>query len=875
MTSTSQLPTGTVTFLFTDIEGSTRLLQELGDSYRAVQDRHAEIMRTAVRAERGHEVRTEGDSFFVTFARPADAVRAAVAAQRALHAGPWPHDEQLRVRMGIHTGEGQAAGDDYLGIDVNRAARIAAAGHGGQVLLSDATRALVEHSLPEGVRIRDLGLHRLKDLEHPEHLFDLVVDGLPAEFPPVRSLDARPTNLAPERTSFVGRKRELEEVADLLERERLVTLIGPGGTGKTRLALVVAAHAPDRFPDGVYMVDLSAVTDPAVVPPTIATVLGVREDPAQDRVATLGDYLRHRELLLVLDNMEQVVEAAETVDRLLDTAPALRILATSRVPLRLSGEHEFRVDPLPLPRADQAGELETLGRCESVMLFLERAGAVRRGFRLTEDNAAAVAGIVERVDGLPLAIELAASRVRALSPEGLLERLEQRLPVLRGGARDLPARQKTLRDTIRWSHDLLDEEERRLFARLSAFSGGFDLESAEAVCGPGLGLDVIDGIGTLIDHSLLRLGDTRDGRIRYRMLETIREFATERLDGSGEADEVRRRHAQHLVALAEAAEANLLTDRSWLDRLEEEHDNVRAALQWSIDSGEAEPGLRIAGALWRFWQVRSHLAEGRRWTERLLALPAAAPRTAARARVLVALGSLAYYIDWDAGPVRQPYEESLAIFRELGDRRGMAEAAYNLAFAHLLEGDLAGTRALFEESRALFEALDEPVRLAHATAGLAQVITQEGHLDRAQALIEEARQTFEAHGELWGVTFTSGQLGAICLARGDHQGAREAVWRSIEASEVMNARGWSAVAMKGLAILAVREGDPERGVRLAAASVRANEVAGYAAPPSIVGLDDPLELVKGSLPPERIDALWQEGRAMSFDEALAYARQDR
>ncbi|HEX2025524.1 MAG TPA: AAA family ATPase, partial [Actinomycetota bacterium] len=734
-------------------------------------------------------------------------------------------------------------------------------------------RALVEQSLPDGVRLRDLGHHSLKDLEHPERLFDLVVDGLPGEFPPVRSLDARPTNLPPERTSFIGRDRELAEVGQLLDRARLVTLTGPGGTGKTRLALGVAARLLDRFPDGVFVVDLSAVTDPAVVPSAIATVLGVREDPAQDRVSTLADHLRHRELLLVLDNMEQVAEAAETVDRLLDAAPGLRILATSRVPLRLSDEHEFRVDPLPLPRGDGAQELEAVGSCESVMLFLERAAAVRRGFQLTEDNAGPVAAIVERVDGLPLAIELAASRVRALSPDVLLERLDQRLPLLRGGARDLPARQQTLRDTIRWSHDLLEPAEQRLFARLATFSGGFDLESAEAVCGPGLDLDVLDGTESLVDHSLLRARDGRRGGVRFRMLETIREFAAERLAESGDAGEVRRRHAEHFLALAEAAEPRLLIDRAWLDRLEEEHDNLRAALRWSIESGEAEPGLRIAGALWRFWQVRSHLREGIQWTERLLALPAAAQRTAARARALGAQGSLIYYTVWDARPVRQAYEESLAISRELGDQRSVAEAAYNLAFAHLLEGDLPGAKALLQESRDLFESLDEPLRLAHATAGLAQILSEEGDDGRAEGLIAEANRTFREHGELWGVTFTSGQLAALCLARGDHDGARRAVWGSIESAEAMDARGWSAVAMKGLAILAIREGDVERGVRLAAASARANEVAGYEAPPSIVGLDDPLELVKDALPQERIDALWREGRAMSFDEALAYARQ--
>jgi class 3 adenylate cyclase len=489
------LPTGTITFLFTDIEGSTRLLQQLGEGYRAVQERHHDVMRAAIREANGHVVRTEGDSFFVAFRSPLDAVGAAVAAQRALAESDWPHGNPLRVRMGVHTGEGVAGGDDYIGLDVPRGARIAAAGHGGQVLISDATRGLVGHALPQGVTIRDLGTHRLKDIEHPEHLYDLVIDGLLAEFPPVRTLQGPRTNLPPPRASFVGREREVAEIRDLLSRARLVTLVGPGGTGKTRLALSVAAEEIDQFDDGVWLVGLGAVTDSGVVPSKIAVALSVRADPSADLVETLADSLRHRDLLLVLDNVEQVIEAATTVDRLLDQAPRLRILATSRVPLHLSGEHEYGVEPLPVPRPERAGELATLEMCESVMLFVERAGAVRQGFRLTEGNAAAIAEIVRRVDGLPLAIELAARRVKMLTPQALLGRLEQRLPLLSGGAHDLPERQRTLRGAIAWSHDLLDAEEQGLFARLAAFRGGWTLESAEAVCGdPGLVTDVLDGL---------------------------------------------------------------------------------------------------------------------------------------------------------------------------------------------------------------------------------------------------------------------------------------------------------------------------------------------------------------------------------------------
>ena len=867
-------PTGTVTFLFTDIEGSTRLLQALGESYRAVQDRHGDIIRAAVRETNGHVIRTEGDSFFVAFRSPVEGIRAAVAAQRELAGNDWPHDEPLRVRMGLHTGEGALGGGDYIGIDVNRAARIAAAGHGGQVLISDATRGLVEHALPEGVSIRDLGTHHLKDIEHPERIHDLIIDGLPADFPPIRTLDARPTNLPAERTSFVGRQADIARITELLAGTRLLTLTGPGGTGKTRLALKVAERALDRFDDGVFLVGLGAVVDSGLVPSAIAGAVGVREEPARPLIDSVADHLRDREVLLVLDNLEQVIEAASEVDRLLAEAPGLTVLATSRVPLHLSGEQEYHVPSLPLPDPDDVADLEALGACESVLLFVERAGAVRPGFRVTEEIAPAVAEITARLDGLPLAIELAASRLTVLSPAELLERLGRRLPLLTGGPRNVPERQRTLRATIEWSHDLLDPEEQRLFARLAVFAGGWSMGAAETVCGPGLGIDVLDGLGALVDHSLVRRGRPRNDETRFRMLETIREFAGDRLVASGEDAEMRRRHARHVVAMVEAAEPDLLRDRARLDRVEEENDNIRAALRWSIDTGEVEAGLRIVGASWRFWQLRNHLAEGRQWTEEVLSLPAAKARSAARAKALGALGSLAYYMR-DPDHVAGPYEESLAISRELGDRQGEAEGAYNLAFARLLTRDIRGAKELLLRAEEIARTIDDPLRLAHAKAALSIVVADEGDVDGAEALIEEARNAFVTAGDVWGIVLTSGQLATLALQRGDLEGARTGILQSLDGSTVMGAGDWSAVAIQAMAVLAIREGDPERGVRLAGAAARLREIAGGEAPPSIVGLDDPLELAKESLPQGRIDALWEEGRAMDLDQAIALAREER
>jgi predicted ATPase/class 3 adenylate cyclase len=866
-------PTGTVTFLFTDIEGSTRLLRELGRGFTPLQDLHADVLRGAIAAEDGHEVRTEGDSFFVAFRTAGHALRAAVEAQRGLAAAAWPPGGPLRIRIGMHTGEAVLGGDDYVGLDVNLAARIAAAAHGGQVVLSDATRALVRDTLPSGVAIRELGTHTLKDFDDPQPLFDLVIDELPSEFPPIRTTGSPPPSTFPSpRTSFIGRDRELAEVGALLRRARLVTLTGPGGTGKTRIALGVAAREARAFRDGVHLVDLSAVTDPDLVPSTIVTSLGVRGDPAGDPVEALIEHLRTKDLLLVLDNLEQVLDAAAIVNQLLDAAPDLRVLTTSRVPLHLSDEHEYDVDPLALPELEAAGDVERLATYESVMLFVDRAGAVRRGFQLTDENAAAITGIVERLDGLPLAIELAASRVKTLAPQALLERLERRLPLLGGGPRDHPARQRTLRDAIDWSYELLEEPEARLFARVSVFSGGFTVDAAEAVCGPGLEVDVLDGIEALVDKSLVTRAEGI-ASARYRMLETIREFGVERLEASSEHDEMRRRHVRFVEAMTEVPEHDLLArDRSRMDRLEEEHDNIRVALQWSIDSGDAEPGLRIAGALWRYWQVRNHLAEGRRWTEELLALPAAAARTSARAAALTALGSLAYYLR-DVDEVRPAYEESLEISHELGDRAGEADGAYNLGFASLLEGDHTTAKAYFQEAERIYRDLDDPVQYAHVLAGLGLVTIQEGDLERASDLIEEARQTFLREQDLWGITFTAGQLASVAMRQGDYERARMAGLESLEGSQALGALGWNAVAVQGLAVLAIRTDDPERGTRLSGVMQHLWELSGGEAPPAITGLENPLDLVGDSLPPERIEELLAEGRAMGVHEALAYARE--
>ncbi|MBA2570183.1 MAG: adenylate/guanylate cyclase domain-containing protein, partial [Chloroflexi bacterium] len=628
-----RLPTGTVTFLFTDIEGSTRILQQASEAFGALLDAHAAIIREHVTARGGTVVSTEGDSHFCVFTSASSAVAATAGLQLALTEHRWPSGMEIRVRVGLHTGEGRLGGDDYVGLDVNRAARVSQAGHGGQILLTNATRELVRADLPEGATLHDLGRQRLKDLAAPEHLFQLIVPGVPSVFPPLRSIDARPNNLPADVTSFVGRVAEITAVRELLTGHRLVTLTGPGGTGKTRLGRRVAWEALGEFDDGAWFVDLSPIVDPNLVASAIGQVLEVREQPDRPLVDALKAHLADRRILFVLDNLEQVTAAGPLVADLLASASGLRVLATSRVPLHIYGEQEYPVLPLAVPHVDPDAPVDvaSLVESEAVRLFIERARAARPDLRLDADDARAVAEICARLDGLPLAIELAAARTKLLPPRALLQRLDSALTLLASTAMDLPPRQRTLRGAIDWSYDLLDDPDRELFARLAVFRGGFTLGTAESVAAGAIdgrpALDVMAGIESLLDKSLLRASQTdHAGEVRIAMLETIREYALERLAATGAEDAIRRRHADTFLALAEAAEPHLTGAdlAQWLDRLTHEHDDVRAALSWAIETGEAATGLRIGYAVWRFWHQRGHLREGRDWLSRLVGLAGAA-----------------------------------------------------------------------------------------------------------------------------------------------------------------------------------------------------------------------------------------------------------
>ncbi len=869
-----ELPTGTVTFLFTDIEGSTRLLQELGDGYAEVRDEHAAIVRRAITEGGGVEVSTGGDSFFVVFPSPVGAILAAVDAQRALSAQDRSHGSRVRVRMGLHTGEGVLGGDDYVGIDVNRAARIADAAHGGQVILSDPTMGLVERSLPEGASLRDLGEHRMKDIVHPEHLHDLVIEGLPADFPPPRTLDARPNNLPLQLTSFVSREEEIAEIRELLGGTRLLTLTGAGGTGKTRLALQVAAEVLTEYRDGSFLADLSSVTDPALVPATIARALGIPEAAGRPILEEIKEHLRDRELLLVVDNFEQVAEVGPMIEELLTAAPMLKVLITSRVVLSLRGEQEYAVPPLEPPDPERLPDLPTLRRVGAVRLFTERALAASPRFLVTEENAPAVAEIIARLDGLPLAIELAATRTKVLTPEQMLPRLQKRLSIVASGARTLPERQRTLRGAIAWSYDLLDEAERRLFARLSAFNGGWTLESAEAVCDPeGLGLDALEGLTSLVDKSLVRRSESPDAQSRFFMLETIRELGQEQLGAGSDLELILRRHAEHFLDMAVEAEPHLTADDQgdWLDRCEREHANIRAALRWTIDAGEAGRGQESAGALWRFWHQRGHLAEGRRWLEEILAMPSGQRPTPARAKALTGAGGIAWWVDRTAAPAF--YEEALAIERELGDPARLAEALYNEAFVLAAGDELEGAARLLDESLELFRGVGDERGVARVLVMLVIRDATAGDWDRVIARIEEVVGIWRRVGDRLQLAFDLVWLAFAYGRAGRREDATSTALESLGLfREVDNSTG-IALAFLDLAFLMTWEDRHEDAIRLAAVSESVREKAGGGPTPGFAGLleGDPAAEAAAHLSEPEAEQAREEGLAMSVDEAISLA----
>lgn len=801
------LPAGSVTFLFTDIEGSTRLLRELGaEGYADALATHRRLIRNACAHHGGVEVDTQGDALFVAFPSARAGIAAARAAQQALAGGP------IQVRMGLHTGRPHLTDEGYVGEDVHLGARIASAGHGGQVLLSAATRADAED------HVTDLGEHRLKDFSEPIVIFQLGAE----RFPPLKTISN--SNLPRPASSFLGREREVPELTMLVrDGARLVTLTGPGGSGKTRLAIEAAAELIPAFKAGAFWVPLAPVRDPALVVDEIAQVLGA--------TGSLAEHIGQRELLLVLDNLEQITDAAPDLARLVEQCPNLHLIITSRELLRVRGEIEYPVLPLAEPAARD--------------LFCARSGLA---------GDASVAELCRRLDNLPLAIELAAARTAVLSPVQILDRLGRRLDLLKGG-RDNEPRQQTLRATIAWSYDLLDDQARHLFTDLAVFRGGCTLESAEAVVDAD-----IDVLQSLVDKSLIR----HTGE-RFWMFETIREFALDQSDDPS----VLERHAQHYIELAEGAHAHLIQDpKPWLDRLEAEHDNLRAALDYLEATQQPDRAAALAGALHRFWKMRGYIREGSERIERLLA--ADAPATSARARLLDGAAALAFdRADYPAVQTRA--EQALALHEQLNEAWGATYARMLLANATSEQGDYATGSRLTARCVVEFRALGDSHYSRLANANLGYFLQELGQLDRAQEVLERNAIDAQLAGDDRGVAHSRGQLAQVAILQGRHADAIDPLTESLRVWDSLQDRAMAARELRRLARVMAETNRPEDAARILAASEAMREEAGQWEAWIAQVNQGILDLVRAALDDETFERAWTAGRALSVNDAINLA----
>jgi predicted ATPase/class 3 adenylate cyclase len=876
LTNHRPLPSGTATFVFTDIQGSTTLVQGLGlERWREILDAHHQLLREQWSGHNGHEVKTEGDAFFVAFGQATDAVAACADAQRSLAGHPWPPDAPIRVRMGLHTGEAHLVGDnDYIGLDVHRAARIVSTAHGGQVVISESTQTLVAGILPDGVSLVDLGEHRLKDLSRPEHLYQLKIEGLSSDFPPLKSLDRVINNLPSQMTSFVGRDKELVRGRQLLEQTRLLTLTGPGGTGKTRLSMQIAADVSDSFKHGVFFVPLAPISDPDLVPSAVVQAIGVQDVGSRDPLDALIDHVKDKALLVVLDNFEQVLPAGASVSRVLKEAAEIKFIATSRAPLRLYGEQEFPIPPLALPDASGPHSSAAISDYEGIRLFIERALAVKPDFEVTDENAEAVVQICELLDGLPLAVELAAARIRLFSPQAMLSRLQSNLSDLSGGARDLPQRQQTLRGAISWSYDLLADDVKTLMARFAVFVRGGFLADIEAVCGPisGRQIDVLSGLEALVEQNLVRPVEDAE-EPRFMMLHVIREFALEELEASGEADDIRSRHAAAFLSHAEEVAPRLTGADSTplLDRLVTEHDNLRAALGYMVASGKDDNAMRLVSALWRFWQQRGYLLEGMERIKAVLALPGTVDFPLARMRALEAGGGIAWWRG-DVPTCIGYYEQALALARELGSQADVANALYNLAFPLGTSKDTVDRALeLSGEAVAAFDALGDRARAARGRWGMAGILVTQNRYEEASDLAEGAATTFRELGLRFDLIWALHYVGLMGIRLNRLDRAREALIEGFTLlSETGDLTGYP-IYLGDFSDLAIAEGDPERSVRLRGASSRVQAQTGAGLEDATSGSYHPRETQGAEISEQRARELLEEGRAMTPAQAVAYA----
>ena len=838
-------PNGTVTFLFTDIQGSTQLWQRYPSEMPKALARHHLLLQQAIEDHSGYIFQIIGDAFCAAFHTARDGLLAALAAQRSLQAEPWGATGSIQVRMALHTGAAELrAGDktsgEYLsGLTLSRTARLLSAGHGGQVLLSQPVHNLLAYEIPDDVDLLDLGEHRLKDLQLPEHIFQLVTPDLPSHFPPIKALDSYPNNLPIQLSSFIGRERETAEIVHLLSPSlanqtsrpavRLVTLVGPGGTGKTRLSIQVGSELLEAFSEGVWLVELASLTDPGLVPQTVAAILGATEKPDQSMTATLIEHIRYESLLLILDNCEHLVKAcAQLAAELLEACPGLTILASSREGLRIAGETIYPVPTLSLPSSLDAGmDLEILESYESFRLFVDRARAVQPRFQLNQENSRAIIQICRQVDGIPLAIEMAAARTRMLSPSQIAARLSDRFRLLTDGGRLAPVRQQTLHALIDWSYDLLPESERRLLRGLSVFSGGWTLEAAEEICAGSVStselnlsgqpeiapLDIFELLDQLVNKSLVVLDYDPAGETRYNFLDTIRQYSWERLVETGMLEQFLNRQLRYYLQFAITAEQFLegAEQVDWMDRLEKEIDNIRAALRWACHPDRYEKGLRMAEALKIFWYTRGYFSEGRDWLEKLLSLTERP--THQRALALDQAGFLARY-QCDYHAASNFIQDSLVIWRTLGDRKGLADSLTNLGYVTLFQGDLVTAQQLYEESLQINRSTGNQQGIADALSHLGMIAFYQGDLEQAGVLHNESLTIWRRLGDKIGISHALNRLASVAFQAGQLEEAHRMALESLRAARDLKYSEGIAWSLEIFAAYATARGQPKQAVLL-------------------------------------------------------------
>ena len=871
----AEMPRGTVAFLFTDVENSSALWERNGDTMMSALARHVLLLREAVSAHGGVLFKTVGDGTQSAFPTAPAALSAALTAQRALLAEPWPDElGPLRACMALHAGEAEPRGGDYLAAPLNRLSRLLGMARGGQILLSEAVEQLAQDGLPPGASLQELGEMRLRDIKRAERVFVLVHPDLPRDIDLPVASDQQTRYFPPSLTPFLGREEQISEIAELVAAPNvhLVTLTGPGGIGKTRLAIQVGERLASSFAGGAVFVDLAPLRDPAQVLPAIATALGLREGNSGSLVNQIHGFLAERETLLILDNFEQLLGSAAVVADLLGGSE-VELLVTSRAPLRVQGEHEYLVPTLRLPDHIQRTSAAALATNEAVALFVDRAKAVRPDFELTDAIAPIVAEICARLDGLPLAIELAAARIKVLPPAALLSRLERRLPLLTGGRRDAPERQRTLRDTIAWSYDLLAEDECRLFRSLGVFVGGWTMEAAEAVANPEENLDVLGGLTSLVEMSLVRLDET-ESEPRFRMLETIREYAVDRLIEANEDAAVRERHAAFYLAFAEAVEPELVRANQveWLDRLDADGPNITAALSWILDQNRIEEGLRLSVAMRFFWLRRAPLGEGSRWLTAFLERPASGVSPRIRARAVGAAGSFNHFLG-HLEEARTLYQDALALFREAEDLIGEARLLRNLASVAIDFGEFDEAESLLTESRAVADRSGNPRSVADVVGLCGTLAFAQGDYEQASARHKESSDRYRVLGDVASLMDATGDAGYMMALSGDAVGAAKFFAESLSLAVDLEARDRISWALLGAGNLAAEQGDAARAVRLFAAAAAIQQSMQEDLRPSVDVIQERiLAEQRQRLGESDFAAAWEEGRALPEERAVAEAR---